>query len=147
MAEWDQRLLCPDGSCVGLIGDDGTCRVCGRVAPNWGEERTRGLASDAALGADDAVAGDDDGDDDGDDGDDAGDDAGDDGDDAHDGDGESDADAELRAAANDLAALMPSAPAALGALAEWEQRSLCSDGACVGVIGADGRCKVCGTAP
>jgi hypothetical protein len=26
------------------------------------------------------------------------------------------------------------------------KRKLCSDGACVGVIGADGRCKVCGQA-
>ena len=28
---------------------------------------------------------------------------------------------------------------------EWDQRVLCSDGNCIGVIGADGRCKVCGT--
>lgn len=27
---------------------------------------------------------------------------------------------------------------------EWKQRTLCSDGNCIGVIGADGRCKVCG---
>ena len=31
MTEWDQRQLCPDGSCVGVIGDDGTCKVCGRL--------------------------------------------------------------------------------------------------------------------
>src|SRR5205807_2441479 len=43
VAEWDKRLLCPDGGCVGLIGPDGTCKVCGRAAPNWGDERTRGL--------------------------------------------------------------------------------------------------------
>jgi hypothetical protein len=28
----DDRQLCPDGGCTGLIGDDGTCRVCGRRA-------------------------------------------------------------------------------------------------------------------
>ena len=27
---------------------------------------------------------------------------------------------------------------------EWENRELCSDGNCIGVIGADGRCKECG---
>ena len=26
----------------------------------------------------------------------------------------------------------------------WSQRKLCSDGACIGVIGSDGRCKECG---
>ena len=27
---------------------------------------------------------------------------------------------------------------------EWENRRLCSDGNCIGVIGKDGRCKECG---
>ena len=27
---------------------------------------------------------------------------------------------------------------------EWEQRKLCRDESCIGVIGADGRCKECG---
>ena len=27
---------------------------------------------------------------------------------------------------------------------EWENRTLCSDGNCIGVIGADGLCKECG---
>lgn len=26
----------------------------------------------------------------------------------------------------------------------WENRILCSDGTCIGVIGPDGKCKVCG---
>jgi hypothetical protein len=26
------RRLCPDGACIGVIGDDGRCRVCGRSA-------------------------------------------------------------------------------------------------------------------
>jgi len=30
-AEWDDRRLCPDGACVGVIGDDGRCKVCGKV--------------------------------------------------------------------------------------------------------------------
>ena len=43
MSEWDDRQLCPDGACVGVIGPDGQCTVCGRVAPGWGDERQRGL--------------------------------------------------------------------------------------------------------
>ncbi|HDQ04046.1 MAG TPA: hypothetical protein ENN23_05675 [Deltaproteobacteria bacterium] len=27
---------------------------------------------------------------------------------------------------------------------DWEKRTLCSDESCIGVIGADGRCKECG---
>jgi hypothetical protein len=27
----DDRRLCPDGACIGLIGDDGRCKVCGRA--------------------------------------------------------------------------------------------------------------------
>ena len=45
VGEWDQRQLCPDGGCVGVIGDNGQCKVCGRVAPNWGDERNRGLVA------------------------------------------------------------------------------------------------------
>jgi hypothetical protein len=30
--ELDDRRLCPDGSCIGLIGDDGRCKVCGLAA-------------------------------------------------------------------------------------------------------------------
>ena len=28
--EWTERKLCDDGACVGVIGDDGTCTVCGK---------------------------------------------------------------------------------------------------------------------
>ena len=103
VGEWDQRQLCPDGGCIGIIGPDGTCKVCGRVAPDWGDERRRGLIA-ADVGEDGA------------------------GDDA-------DADADE---------LSPSAPAALGEVAEWNRRRLCSNGGCIGVIGPDGTCKVCG---
>jgi hypothetical protein len=107
VSEWDRRQLCPDGSCVGVIGDDGRCKVCGRVAPGWGDERNRGLE----------VAEDDD---------------------------EGEEDDELDEEPIDEIA--PSAPAALGELAEWQKRQLCPDGTCIGVIGSDGRCKVCGKA-
>lgn len=119
MSDWEQRTLCPDGSCVGVIGADGTCKVCGRVAPNWGDERKRGLAEEPADAADDngpPAYGKDDGDevddeyeDDDEDGDDEGDDSDDD-----------------------------------DAPAEWSERKLCPDGGCVGLIGDSGACNVCG---
>jgi hypothetical protein len=28
-ADADDRKLCPDGACIGLIGPDGKCKVCG----------------------------------------------------------------------------------------------------------------------
>jgi hypothetical protein len=96
-SEWDQRQLCPDGGCLGVIGPDGACKVCGRAMPGWGEERARGTRSpedvaeaerqdEARVDRDDATAGDD-----------------------------------------------------------FDDRELCPDGACVGVIGDDGRCKRCRT--
>lgn len=29
----NQRRLCPDGACVGVIGEDGKCKICGTVDP------------------------------------------------------------------------------------------------------------------
>lgn len=108
ISDWDQRQLCPDGTCVGLIGPDGTCRVCGRVAPDWGDERRRGLV---AAEVDERGEG-----------------------------GERDEDDED----DDQDEISPSAPALLGEAVEWHRRRLCVDGACIGVIGPDGRCKICG---
>jgi len=139
VGEWDQRQLCPDGGCVGVIGPDGTCKVCGRAAPNWGDERKRGLI-DPPEGGDDEDDEDDDDSDDGDgdelaagadgpeDGDDDGDD--DDADDDADDDGDDDGD-EVAAASS------PS---------DWGARRLCPDGACIGLLGPDGTCRVCGRA-
>jgi hypothetical protein len=29
---WDERQLCPDEACIGVIGDDGRCKICGTAA-------------------------------------------------------------------------------------------------------------------
>ena len=29
--DWHLRELCPDESCIGTLGEDGRCRVCGRA--------------------------------------------------------------------------------------------------------------------
>jgi hypothetical protein len=30
--EWEKRKLCPDDACIGVIGPNGMCKVCGRSA-------------------------------------------------------------------------------------------------------------------
>ncbi len=104
--DWDHRELCPDGACNGVVGPDGTCKVCGKAVPNWGDERMRGLA-DAPEEPDEDEDEDDLEDDD---------EIEDEGDNAQDG----------------------------AEPADWKERKLCDDGACVGVIGDNGLCTVCG---
>ncbi len=29
--DWDKRVLCPDESCIGVMGPDGKCKECGRT--------------------------------------------------------------------------------------------------------------------
>jgi hypothetical protein len=137
VGEWDQRLLCPDGGCVGVIGPEGTCKVCGRAAQNWGDERKRGLLDppNEGEGEDDVLAADANDTDDDEDADDDDEDTDDD-DDADDDDGADDGDA---------ATPVHAAAASLSA-GEWGSRQLCPEGGCIGVIGVDGTCKVCGRA-
>jgi hypothetical protein len=115
--EWRYREVCPDGACIGVIGDDGLCKICGRAAPNWGSDRTRGLV-DADPSAEPVPVSDADDVDDGDDDEPADDD-----------------EAELAAEVADVGT----------ADDDWTQRELCENGACVGVIGTDGKCTVCGS--
>jgi hypothetical protein len=127
--DWDRREMCPDGACIGVIGPEGTCKVCGRAAPNWGDERKRGLVE--AAGNEDEAEEDDD-----EDGDEYDDDGGDDEDgEDDDADYEDEDEAATAADADD------------GEDPEWSKRRLCSDGACVGVIGSDNKCTVCGKPP
>jgi hypothetical protein len=132
VGEWDQRQLCSDGACIGVIGPEGTCKVCGRAAPNWGDERNRGLIDpsddeeedeEEDLAADEDEGDDDDEDDDDDD---------DDNEEYEEEDDDDDGDE-------------PDEPSVAAApRGAWSGRQLCPDGGCIGVIGPDGRCKVCG---
>jgi hypothetical protein len=90
VSEWELRELCPDGACVGVIGPDGTCKMCGKAAPNWGNERARGMTPEPV------------------------------------------------APPEDVGPIAPTTEA-------WTDRALCPDGGCIGVIGDDGKCKVCGS--
>jgi hypothetical protein len=77
----ENRELCPDGSCTGVLGADGRCKECGRSAT--------GAPAPEAAGVTSALSGDEE--------------------------------------------------------ALDEDRQLCPDGSCTGLIGSDGRCKECGT--
>ena len=89
------RELCPDGNCIGLIGPEGRCKVCGAISPTASlDPRTRGLQRDSDVAEQ----------------------------------------LEANIAKSDLAA----------APDDFDDRQLCPDGACIGVIGPDRRCKECG---
>ena len=94
--DWENRRLCSDENCIGVIGPDGRCKECGR--PGDPEEAWAGPSSathpvDAPAEASPAPA---------------------------------------------------MADPAVGADDDWGNRRLCSDENCIGVIGADGRCRECG---
>jgi hypothetical protein len=97
--------LCPDGTCLGIIGSNGRCTVCGTADPA-GRTDPAPIADDAAAEPEneDAVV-------------------------SADTDTDADADADVRED---------------GAPAFDPKRRLCEDDTCIGVIGSDQRCSVCG---
>ncbi len=96
-AEWDNRRLCDDGNCIGVIGPDGRCKECGRSTS--GEPPATDDVIDDSQSTD------------------------------------SDAPETIEAPLGDHENSADDA---------WENRRLCPDGNCIGVIGPDGRCKECG---
>ena len=91
-----QRRLCPDGSCVGLLGSDGRCKTCGTLDPAW--NRAEPTADPPATPTPEP---------------------------------EVKAEPEPATASDAEAAFDPT-------------RRLCPDDACIGVIGNDNKCSVCG---
>jgi hypothetical protein len=88
------RVLCQDDACIGLIGPDRRCKVCG--AEYTGEEPV----GDEAAGA-------------------------------------------IPKAANEPVE-GPSTATDLRPSTEPDERICCTDEACIGIIGADGKCGTCG---
>lgn len=98
-----KRRLCPDGSCIGIVGPDGRCTVCGRAAPGQpGQASAAAALEPDELGADEET---------------------------------------FDPSSDD--AREPGETGETGATFD-PQRRLCSDGACIGVIGKNNRCQVCG---
>ena len=92
--DWENRRLCSDDSCIGVIGADGRCRVCGL------------LDTKTPLGSDQSSS-------------------------------RNTVQEETLEPISEDQAPETDDPG-------WEDRKLCSDESCIGTIGADGRCSVCG---
>ena len=97
--DWENRVLCSDEACIGVIGPDGRCKECGLpyegelplpLTGDGNEPKPPDPETDTPPSPETTNDTDE-----------------------HSGD-------------------------------EWAQRKLCSDEACIGVIGPDGRCKECG---
>lgn len=126
-----RRELCSDGSCVGLVGPDGRCKVCGTVSVSAvADPRHSGMHSPRTDGDADDL--------------------------------DLDDDRELCPDESCVGLIGPdgtckecgraacAGPAAAPPVGESieveddDDRELCPDGSCLGLIGANGRCKVCG---
>jgi hypothetical protein len=92
-----KRRLCPDGSCVGILGSDGRCTLCGTRDPGEPppEPETPAPRPSHELPCGDEV------------------------------------EVALRQEDEPVPAFDP-------------RRRLCTDGACIGVIGSNNRCSACG---
>jgi hypothetical protein len=88
--DWENRILCSDESCIGVVGPDGRCKECGKPYPESPDGDTGAAQGDSSL--------------------------------------QEDLDERPAPRFDD----------------DWENRILCSDESCIGVIGPDGRCKECG---
>jgi predicted Zn-ribbon and HTH transcriptional regulator len=100
--EWEQRILCSDESCIGVIGPDGRCKECGLpYSGPFDVTKTETVPSDIE---------------------------------------EDDPEEEINEESEEIETLDTETLTD----SEWEQRTLCSDESCIGVIGPDGLCKECG---
>ncbi len=125
-AEFASRRLCPDGSCIGIIGPDGSCKECGRVSPEvTTDPRLQGLlrADDDEGPASEAEPGDEFGDESGDE----------------------PADEAGETPASRTRATAPASDDGFDEPDDFASRRLCPDGACTGIIGSAGTCNECGT--
>lgn len=105
--DWENRVLCSDGNCIGVIGTDGRCKECGKPYEGKLPENVTAQTPSATIDEPPQP--------------------------------ESEpADVHVSADTAEDTAEKPAGDD------EWEKRVLCSDGNCIGVIGADGRCKECG---
>jgi hypothetical protein len=106
--EWERRVLCSDGNCIGVIGADGCCKECGK--PYEGDLPLAVTGSDAITDNVESEL------------------------------SNSDQKADQFNDSMDEASAEESPPSE----DDWENRTLCIDESCIGVVGPDGRCKECG---
>jgi hypothetical protein len=116
--EWEQRTLCRDESCIGVIGPDGRCKECGlpfEGGPSDGIVEKPAMENMEASETEEELE-----------------------------EYESEEEVEEYETEEELEDLEENGEEKLDLDLEWEQRTLCSDESCIGVIGPDGRCKECG---
>ena len=113
-SDWENRRLCSDPACIGVIGADGRCKECGKPYEGDPFEDTPSDSSLAGAGSEDVEP------------------AG------------ATFEAEPDGSADDYEDDESSDEDEIVLDDDWENRRLCSDPACIGVIGPDGRCKECG---
>jgi hypothetical protein len=123
-SEWKNRVLCSDGNCIGVIGPDGCCKECGKP---YSETEQEYIHDDNEPEIYDASSPD-----------------------------EEDIISQNSEELNKISHTETEPELKLEleseeepeseseSESEWENRTLCSDGNCIGVIGPDGRCKECG---
>ena len=90
--DWDDRELCPDGACTGVLDEAGVCPTCGKTGQARAGKAKGSSAKPQPV----------------------------------------------------LEVAKEAAAKATPASDDIEDRELCPDGACIGVIGPDGRCRECG---
>lgn len=104
--DWENRVLCSDGNCIGVIGPDGRCKECGK--PYEGKLPWQ-IKSEPTVPDSDAAR------------------------------DENSQPLNEKSAAE----AADSTDETSQEENDWENRRLCSDGNCIGVIGPDGLCKEC----
>jgi hypothetical protein len=116
--EWEQRKVCRDESCIGVIGPDGRCKECGlpyeegtsdeiKEAPDM--ENAEASETEEELEV-----------------------------------SETEEESEAYETDEELEDVEENGEEKSDLDLDWEQRKLCIDESCIGVIGPDGRCKECG---
>jgi hypothetical protein len=107
--DWEQRKLCRDESCIGVIGPDGRCKECGLPFEEGPSDVT--VEEPAMENMEES---------------------------------ETEEELEEYETEEELEDLEENGEEKSDLDLEWEQRKLCIDESCIGVIGPDGRCKECG---
>ncbi len=97
--EWENRRLCVDEACIGVIGPDGRCKECGKPEDPEAHPEPDAASTEAQ---------------------------------------------EASALAFQTQSEPENEETDTSPDRYWENRRLCVDEACIGVIGPDGRCKECG---
>ncbi len=105
--EWENRKLCSDPACIGVIGTGGRCKECGRPYEGETFEDSPFVESESES------------------------------------ESESETDDIVEEPVEDYEETEAYDEGESITDKEWANRKLCSDPACIGVIGPNGRCKEC----